>query len=205
MTPTPIVRRLIACVAIAGFLVCSAALARARRVDTASSTAGDLEGGVAVTFTGFDEQPDGTSRLYVKLSRAVDVEPVSSGTHLEYFLVGATIPIRNNKNPLITRHFGVQVMSARLVSEGPAKEKAKTRKRTKAKAPPQPDTGRLGVRLVIETREPVKPRSRMVKNQDGTAIFIVDFARPSKPPPPEPDVIAPPPPAPKQSEVPPVD
>jgi len=76
-----------------------------------------------VTFTGFDEASDGTSRLYVKLSRAVTVELNSSGTHLEYLLPGATIPISNNKNPLITRHFGVQVVSARLVVEARRRKK----------------------------------------------------------------------------------
>jgi len=142
----------------------------------------------AVTFTGFDEQSDGTSRLYVKLSKAVAVETVVSGKHLEYFLPGTTIPIRNNKNPLITRHFGVQVVSAQLVPEGATKEKRKTKKRTKAAGAPQP----LGVRLVVETREPVKPRHRMVKNQDGSATLVVDFPKPSKPPPPEPDPVEPP-------------
>src|SRR5260221_296 len=62
-----------------------------------------------VTFTGFDEQSDGASRLYVKLSRPVTVQESLSGTHLEYLMIGATIPVRNNENPLITRHFGTQV------------------------------------------------------------------------------------------------
>ena len=179
---SPTLRGLIASVAAAGVLVSSAVFAEPSR--------GVPDGAAAVTFTGFDEQSDGTSRLYVKLSKAVAVETVVSGRHLEYFLPGTTIPIRNNKNPLITRHFGVQVVSAQLVPEGATKEKRKTKKRAKAKNAPQA----LGVRLVVETREPVKPRHRMVKNQDGSAILIVDFPKPSKPPPPEPDVVGGPPP-----------
>jgi hypothetical protein len=185
---SPALLRLIASVATAGVLVSAA-------VSAESSRAG-ADGAAAVTFTGFDEAPDGTSRLYVKLSRPVTVETVVSGTHLEYFLPGTTIPIRNNKNPLITRHFGVQVVSAQLVPEGGPKEKRKTKKRAKAKEPPQA----LGVRLVVETREPVKPRYRIVKNQDGSAVLVVDFPKPSKPPPPEPDVVGGPREQPKASQ-----
>ena len=62
----------------------------------------------------------------------------------------------------------------------------------------------LSLRL-IETREPVKPAHRLVRNADGSAVFIVDFPKPSKPPPPEPDVIGPPPKQTKASQVLPVD
>jgi hypothetical protein len=199
---SPSARCLIASVAVAGIFMGSAAFARGPlggdvvrdEPDTrvvargAKSNVGDSDGSAAVTFTGFDEQSDGASRLYVKLSRAVTVEPASSGTHLEYLLLGATIPIRNNKNPLITSHFGVQVVSARLVDDGAEKQKGKTKKRAKAKPPPPS----AGVRLLVETREAVRPQHRMVKNQDGTATFVVEFPKPSRPPPPEPEVIAPP-------------
>ena len=206
MTPRPTrssanLLRLIASVAAAGALMSSVVFAQPPRgaAHGAKSNAGDSDGSAAVTFTGFDEASDGTSRLYVKLSRPVAVETTSSGTHLEYLLPGATIPISNNKNPLITRHFGVQIVSAQLVIPGATKEKGRTKRRTKAKEPPQAEA--QGVRLVVETREPVKPRHRMVKNQDGTAILIVDFPKPSKPPPPEPDASGLPRPAPKASEV----
>jgi hypothetical protein len=55
---------------------------------------------------------------------------------------------------------------------------------------------------VVETREPVKPAHRVIRNPDGSAVLIVDFPKPSKPPPPEPDVIAPPSKAAKASVVP---
>jgi hypothetical protein len=151
-------------------------------------------GSAAITFTGFDEAPDGTSHLYVMLTRAVAVEERAAGTHVEYRLVGTTIPLRNNKNPLITSHFGTQVVSAQLVLAGESKH-AKTKKRTKktraaAAPPPAPEDG---ARLVIVTREAVKPQHRVVQNADGSATFVVTFPKPSKPPPPEADVIAPPP------------
>jgi hypothetical protein len=153
-----------------------------------------------ITFTGFDEQPDGASRLYVKITRPVTVQESVSGTRAEYVMVGATIPIHNNENPLITRHFGGQVVSAQLVSDRPEKP----RRGKGAKAKPKPSTEPEAARLVVVTREPVKPTHRVVQNADGSAVLIVEFPKPSKPPPPEPDVIAPPKAA-KASQVVPVD
>ena len=132
-------------------------------------------------------RPDGSSSLYVKLSHPVSVEPTFSGTHLEYALIGTRIPIRNNENPLITTHFGTQVVSARLVLEDHAKGKGKRRGKAKT-APLVADAARL----VIETREAVKPQHKMLRNADGSAVLVIDFARPSKAPAPEPDIIAPP-------------
>ncbi len=153
----------------------------------------DADGTAAITFTGFDEHPDGSSRLYVKLSHPVAVEPTLSGTHLEYVLVGTRIPIRNNKNPLITSHFGAQVVSARLVLEDHSTVKGKGRGRKRAKTKVVAPLVADAARLVVETREVVKPLHKMIKNADGSAILVIDFAKPSRPPPPEPDVIAPPP------------
>jgi hypothetical protein len=156
------------------------------------------DGGTAdITFTGFDEHPDGSSRLYVKLSHPVSVEPTFSGTHLEYALIGTRIPIKNNENPLITAHFGAQVVSARLVLEdhananANAKSGGKGKRRGKVRAAPPLVAD--SARLVIETREAVKPQYKMLRNADGSAVLVIDFARPSKTPAPEPDVIAPPP------------
>ncbi|HVW28150.1 MAG TPA: hypothetical protein VHC69_22460 [Polyangiaceae bacterium] len=147
------------------------------------------DGGTAdITFTGFDEHTDGSSRLYVKLSHPVSVEPTYSGKHLEYTLVGARVPIKNNENPLITSHFGAEVVSAQIVVEDHAKGRGK--KRGKARSAPLVADA---ARLVIETREAVKPQHKMLRNSDGSAVLVIDFARPSKTPAPEPDVIAPPP------------
>jgi hypothetical protein len=151
------------------------------------------DGGTAdITFTGFDEHTDGSSSLYVKLSHPVSVEPTYSGTHLEYALIGTRIPIRNNENPLITTHFGAQVVSARLVVEDRANAKGRGKKRSRAKATPPLVAD--AARLVVETREAVKPQYKMLRNSDGSAVLVIDFARPSKTPAPEPDVVAPPPP-----------
>jgi hypothetical protein len=159
-------------------------------VHAAPPRARDDGGAADITFTGFDEHPDGSSRLYVKLSHPVSVEPSYSGTHLEYALIGTRIPIKNNENPLITTHFGAQVVSARLVTEDHGKHKG--RKRGKVKAAPAPAPGVAdAARLVVETREAVKPQHKMLRNTDATAVLDIDCARPSKTPAPEPDVVRP--------------
>jgi hypothetical protein len=177
------VLRPIATVALAALFMSAAALA--------APPVGDADGTAAITFTGFDEHADGSSRLYVKLSHPVSVEPTLSGTHLEYVLIGTRIPIRNNKNPLITSHFGSQVVSARLVLEDHSKGNTRSKRRANARrntksAPLVADAARL----VVETREAVTPQHRMVRNADGSAMLVIDFAKPNRPPPPEPDVIA---------------
>jgi hypothetical protein len=145
--------------------------------------------GTAVTFTGFHVESDGTSRLTVELAGPVPVEATVNGTKAEYLLVGASIPLRNNKNPLITKHFASLVTSARLVPEyeGGAKPKGKRGKHK--------DKGKLvGVRVVVEMREPAKPEHRVHKGPGGTATLVVDFPKPKKAPEPEPDEQAPAPP-----------
>ena len=97
------------------------------------------------------------------------------GKTAEYRLVGANVPIRNNKNPLLSQHFVSQVVSARLVPDGKGKGKAKAK----------------GARLVIQMREAAQPTYRLDQNADGTATLVVDFAKPIKAPPPEPEEKAP--------------
>ncbi len=161
--------------AVAGSL---ALLALAVAALAAPRRAGGSERTAAVTFAGFYAFDDGASRLYVRLTKAVPVEPTLAGKRAEYLLVGATILTRNNKNPLIARHFVTEVVSARLVPEGEAKGKAKARA---SRAKP------ADARLIIEMREPVTPAHRMVESADGSATLVIDFPKPKKPPPPEPE------------------
>jgi len=175
-----------------------AAVLGAASVFAAPSRARATDDHAHITFTGFDEEADGASRLFVKLSRPVTVQESLSGTHLEYLMIGATIPVRNNENPLITRHFGAQVVTARLVSDRPDKPRRTKGSKNRSKPTGEPESARL----IVETREPVKPAHRVVRNADGSAVLIVEFPKPSRPPPPEPDVIAPPPKPTKASQVP---
>ncbi|HVU00923.1 MAG TPA: thrombospondin type 3 repeat-containing protein [Polyangiaceae bacterium] len=138
----------------------------------------------AVTFAGFQVLPNGVSRITVQLSRDAAVDAVVSGTKAEYVLHGTRIPVKNNRNPLLTGHFSAEVVSARLFTVGEGKKRRK-----------HADVA-SDVHLVALMREAAHPEHRMQRNPDGTATFTVDFPKPSKPPPPEPDPVSP---APKQS------
>jgi hypothetical protein len=124
--------------------------------------------GAEVTFSGFEEHDDGTSRIFVKLSGEVPVEVQVKGTRAEFLLKGATIPARNNKNPLLAQHFGSMVLSARLVPERVHVRHAHGKKKHAGDA-----------RLVVVMRRAVTPTSRFETSADGTTTFVVDFPKPS--------------------------
>jgi hypothetical protein len=107
-----------------------------------------------VTFTGFHVFADGSSRIWVRLTHAVNVEQVSTRGKVTFVLKGAKVPGRNNKNPLNTSHFTSSVMSARLVA-------------TKS------DT-----ELVINLKQAVIPKHRVVARPDGTTSVQIDFPAP---------------------------
>lgn len=108
-----------------------------------------------VTFTGFHEFEDGSARIWVRLTKAVNVEEHTAKGKITFVLKGAKVPGRNNKNPLITSHFTSSVMSARLVA-------------TKHDA-----------ELVINLKQDVAPKHRVVSRPDGTISVQIDFPAPS--------------------------
>ncbi|MGH7298476.1 MAG: hypothetical protein ACRELB_26280, partial [Polyangiaceae bacterium] len=67
---------------------------------------------------GFETLADGTTRLFVQLTRPVTYESKSAKGTLTYVLKGAYVDKRNNYNPLVTVHFNTPVTSARLVPHG---------------------------------------------------------------------------------------
>jgi hypothetical protein len=138
----------------------------------------DDVGGPAITFTGFHVFDDGRSRIFVKLTSEVPVETRYSGRKVEFLFRGAKIPIRNNKNPLITEHFPASIVSARYAADKKGKGREK----------------HADARLEIVLREESRPTHKVERQGDGTAIFTVDLPKPSTPPPPAP---VPSPPAPK--------
>lgn len=137
----------------------------------------DDVGGPAITFTGFHVFDDGRSRIFVKLTSEVPVEARYSGRKVEYVFRGAKIPIRNNKNPLITEHFPASIVSARYAAD------------KKGKGREKPSDARLEIVL----REESKPTHKVERQGDGTAIFTVDLPKPTTPPPPVPVPTRPPP------------
>jgi hypothetical protein len=145
----------------------------------AAHKAEDAEG-TAITSTGFHVLEDGTSRLTVQLKGSVPVEAHVTGAKAEYVLVGASIPSRNNRNPLITKEFVSLVTSVRLVpeyaDEGTPAPSKKHKHKHKHHGKP------TGVRLVVDMREDAQPQHRLVTNTDGTAVLTIDFPKPKKAP-----------------------
>jgi hypothetical protein len=85
---------------------------RATRAARANPAASDA------LMTGFETLADGSTRLFVNLSK-----PVAYGTKtvpgaITYVLKGARVERRNDQNPLVTVHFNTPVASARLVPHG---------------------------------------------------------------------------------------
>jgi hypothetical protein len=101
-----------------------------------------------ITFVGYQTLPGGRGMVFVELSDPVTVEVSRAGQVIEYKLVGATVPLKNNKNPLLLREFGSSALSAVLV----------------------PD--KKGVRLVITLRSAVSPTHRMVARGKGATLEI---------------------------------
>ena len=101
-----------------------------------------------VTFSGYQSLPGDRGIVFVELTQPVAVEVSRKGQVIEYKLLGASVPLRNNKNPLLLRDFASSAMTAQLV----------------------PD--KKSVRLVITLRDSVTPSHRMVARGKGAALEV---------------------------------
>jgi len=112
------------------------------------------------TYPGFQVLPDGTSLVWVTVSRNVPVRVERAGGRATYLLDGAHVQIWNNTNPLVTTHFRTPVASARL------------------------RPGEAGARLVVELREDVEPTYQVVSGPRGTMLLQIRVppSSPSNPP-----------------------
>jgi hypothetical protein len=110
------------------------------------------------TFPGFRLLPDGKSRIYVELTKAVSVEERRAAGALVYVIHDARVPVRNNRNALITTHFPTPVGRARLLSAGP------------------------DVDLVIDLRQAASATHKVVAGENGGVRLEVDFAAGEYPP-----------------------
>jgi hypothetical protein len=117
-----------------------------------------------VTFTGFRRLPKAQSLVYVELTAPVEVRMTQRGTELVYTLEGAQVPLRNNRNPLITSAFEANVLSVRLVERGQPATKSKQRKKAEA-APPSVD-------LVVRLRTEVTPSHALVRGASGPVLEV---------------------------------
>lgn len=111
------------------------------------------KGAPVATLPGFEQLPDGGSRLFVDLTTQVPVEERRTASSVTYVLKGAQITHYNNTNALVTVHFNTPVYRARLVPSG------------------------SDLLFVVELRDPkATPAYKMsAKGQGG--ILTVDFGK----------------------------
>jgi OmpA-OmpF porin, OOP family len=133
----------------------------AARVD-----AGKVKDTAEVTFSGYQSLPGDRGIVFVELTDPVAVEVSRNGQVIEYKLVGASVPLKNNKNPLLLRDFASSAMTAQLVPD----ERGGGRAGRKQKS----------VRLVITLRGKVSPSHRMVARGKGAALEVELPPPPSK-------------------------
>jgi hypothetical protein len=102
---------------------------------------------------GFETLADGSTRLFVELSRPVPYDTkVAPGT-ITYVLKGTHVDRRNNRNPLVTVHFNTPVTSARLVPHG------------------------TDLWFVVDLRANVQPTVVMDAAKDGAAMLRIEFPK----------------------------
>lgn len=109
--------------------------------------------GPLATFPGFEQLPDGGSRLFVHVSQTVPVEERRAQGSITYVLRGAHLRVHNDANPLVTVHFNTPVFRARLAPQG------------------------NDLLFILELRSAASPTFKMLDNQDKTATLQIDFAK----------------------------
>lgn len=110
-------------------------------------------GGCDAILPGFEVLADGSTRLFVELSRPAKYETKVGRGSITYILKDAYIERRNNSNPLVTEHFNTPVTRARLVPHG------------------------RDVWFVVELRSPAHPAVAMDAGKDGGAMMRIEFPK----------------------------
>src|ERR1019366_5170864 len=132
----------------------AAALAQApsthARAASPAARSGALAGAV---MPGFETLADGSSRLFVELSKPVAYDTKAARGSVTYGLKGARVLRRNNTNPLVTVHFNTPVTTARLV-------------------PPGRDLW-----FVVALRADVQPTVSMNAGKDGSALMRIELPK----------------------------
>lgn len=109
--------------------------------------------GPVATLPGFEQLPDGGSRVFVQLSTQIPVEERKAQGSVTYVLKGAHVQVHNNTNALVTVHFNTPVSRARLVPSG------------------------NDLLLVIDLRAAAQPTWKLSESQDKSAMLVVDFPK----------------------------
>jgi hypothetical protein len=103
------------------------------------------------TLPGFEMLPDGGSRLFVVVSKPINVEERHTQRVLTYVLKGTEVQCRNNENSLVTVHFNTPVTRARLLPFG------------------------RDLHFSVDLRADAAPAWKVVNGSDGTATVQIDF------------------------------
>jgi len=106
-----------------------------------------------VVMTGFEMLADGSSRLFVDLSKTVAYDTKAARGSVTYVLKGTHVLRRNNTNPLVTVHFNTPVTTARLVPHG------------------------HDLWFVVELRADVQPTVSMDAGKDGSAVMRIELPK----------------------------
>jgi hypothetical protein len=101
---------------------------------------------------GFSRLEDGTSRIWIEVSRKVDVVETKGPSHVVYRLRGAAVVQRTNQLPLLTGFFSTPVERVQLVPQGPDLD------------------------LIVDLREASELAYRVVETPRGMVLQI-DFPR----------------------------
>lgn len=110
-------------------------------------------GSADATMSGFERLDDGSSRLFVELTKPVTFETRKTRNVVTYVLKSTHVSRANNRNPLVTVHFKTPVTSARLVPHG------------------------KDLWFVIHLRTAVEPTATMDRASGGVAVLHVAFAK----------------------------
>lgn len=104
---------------------------------------------VQVTFSGFQRGKSGDGTLFVHVSQRTGFTVKLEDNRVTVRLTGASIDVRNNRHPLDLSHFGVLLLSSRLVVVG------------------------QDVELQLELRRPAKLEPEWVERKDGVVSLHV--------------------------------
>jgi hypothetical protein len=121
-------------------------------------------GGPIAMSPGFAMLQGGKSRIFVEVSQKVDVTEQKAQGRIVYRIKGASVPLRNNRLPLLTGFFPTPVMDVRLVEQD------------------------NDVDLVIHLRQASTVEHRIVASEGGMVVQVDFPAVKSFVPPPIPNV-----------------
>jgi hypothetical protein len=102
---------------------------------------------------GFETLGDGSTRLFVILTKPVQYQVKPARGTITYILKGAHVDKRNNYNPLVTVHFNTPVTNARLLPHD------------------------RDLWFVVDLRADVTPAVTMDATKDGGAMLRIDFPK----------------------------